>query len=818
VGCLSRLANGVGSVLVLVLCAALVLGAVGCGTTGGGAGTDEGAGDAVEEHPEAPGAGPAEGEGSEAQEVAETEGGETPAGGASEGYEEPGDDVEQADSGGGEAPPSVEGPDADWNVPVEDPWANARARPADVVEEEGRLKVLPLGHSPVFFDEPAGYTAVQVDAACEPYSVEPDLSNVENGESFSELSKEQREFLARNLFVAAKSRDEQLFYVYERNVYKEIPSFYTTDLFLQLYHLIYDYTLRDAEILFMKPVLEELTLDMLGRSLEQHATAREPLVRTAAVKNAAYFATAARLLGIEEKSIPELPEEARRLADREVTLVLAHEGRKPSALFPYQLDYTQFIPRGHYTRTPSFERYFRAMMWYGLVPFPSWRDGDGGPIVAEEQLVQAMLMARAIEDPAIASKWETVYEPTVFYVGKTDDLSVMDARRMMESIWGESPDIDSLADVEKLERLVAEMEKPENQPRIQQVLVGIPTGVQFRFMGQRYIPDSEILQELSCWPHRPLPKGLDVPGVLGSARAEELLFELYEEPKAWPDYAVEFPRLREQFSEIPEETWRSNLYYGWLWALQPLIDEEPEGAPSFTRAGRWEDKQLETYLGSWSELRHDTILYAKAMCAECGDEWKVLPQYVEPEPEFYNRLAWLANRTGYGLAKRGLLHDDTALVLDGFVDLLEFARDIAVKELTGTAVTEDELRRLQHLGAEVEYLSIRTVGPYGHWGNLLSDADRHMAVIADIGTSGGDCLEVGVGPAKHVYVVFPFEGRLYIGRGAMFAYYEFTWLITDRLTDEAWREMLESGDAPEQQEWIRSYTIGDPLDFDWPSD
>ncbi|NBD34520.1 MAG: DUF3160 domain-containing protein, partial [Chloroflexi bacterium] len=30
----------------------------------------------------------------------------------------------------------------------------------------------------------------------------------------------------------------------------------------------------------------------------------------------------------------------------------------------------------------------------------------------------------------------------------------------------------------------------------------------------------------------------------------------------------------------------------------------------------------------------------------------------------------------------------------------------------------------------------------------------------------------------------------------VFSYYEFPWAISDRLTDEAWRQMLEEGNAP----------------------
>lgn len=697
----------------------------------------------------------------------------------------------------------------------EDPYTayvGAWTRPAKVTAESGGYRItLPEGQG-VFFSQDPGYAPVAVRPAVVPYTVKPDLSNLANLQSFAGLSPEQRRYLAENMFVAAQSQDEQLFFVYDANKYRQVPSFYTTDVFLQLYHLIYDFALRDMELLFLKPAAEELTVAMLQRSVQDYAAAKDPLVKAASCKNAAYFATAAALLGVPPASLPGLPGDARALADRETALVMAHAGRLPSALFPWQLDYTQFIPRGHYTRTPELESYFRAMMWYGLAPFPARCLKDGQEVRADEQLVQALLMARATADAGVGALWEKIYEPTVFFVGKTDDLSMPEARRMMAAIWGSSPQLDALADGASLDRLVAEMEKPENQPRIKQVLEGIPTSVQFRFMGQRYLPDSEILQELSSWPQRPLPKGLDVPGVLGSARAENLLFDLYREPDAWPDYAVKFPRLQQQFAALPGETWRSNLYHGWLWALGPLVAEKPAGAPAFMRSAAWPAKALETYLGSWSELRHDTLLYGKAMAAEAGDGWEITPQYVEPEPEFFNRLTWLVNQTGCGLAARGLLTEKTASVLAGFRDELVFVRDVAERELTAGKLSEDELNHLRDLGGVIERLSISTIGPYGHWGNLLSDVEKHMAVIADVGTSGGTCLEVGVGPAKHIYVVFPFDGKLYIGRGAMFAYHEFQWPITDRLTDEAWQGMVKAGKAPEQQEWIRAYTIGQPVE------
>ena len=45
-----------------------------------------------------------------------------------------------------------------------------------------------------------------------------------------------------------------------------------------------------------------------------------------------------------------------------------------------------------------------------------------------------------------------------------------------------------------------------------------------------------------------------------------------------------------------------------------------KGYPSFMRNEAWTDKSLNTSLGSWAELRHDTILYAKQSGIECGGD------------------------------------------------------------------------------------------------------------------------------------------------------------------------------------------------------
>ncbi len=84
-----------------------------------------------------------------------------------------------------------------------------------------------------------------------------------------------------------------------------------------------------------------------------------------------------------------------------------------------------------------------------------------------------------------------------------------------------------------------------------------------------------------------------------------------------------------------------------------------------------------------------------------------------------------------------------------------------------------------------------------------------MAVVADISTDAahGTVLEEAVGHANVIYAVFPARGKLWIGRGAIFTYYEFQHPMSDRLTDDAWKKMLGTKKSPGQPEWIKSFQI-----------
>lgn len=661
------------------------------------------------------------------------------------------------------------------------------------------------------------YAPTQCEKTVKAYRVNPDLSNIANLKQFGSFSAGEKRFLSQNAFAVSPTAEEQLFYLYEKNSYLEIPSFVTADSVLQVYHIFYDYSLRNLESKNLIRTVDALTDSMLKKSVRICNGIKNPAVRSAALKNVAYFGTAA--LGLKKALPADMPAEAKTLAEKEYALIQAKAGFVSSAIFPFQLDYSQFEPRGHYTRNDDFKRYYIAMTWYGQAPFPLYRDKEQ-KVRNVEQTLQALLVAYALfaenggtQDVA---DWEKIYEPTSFYVGNSDDLTVYDYRDLLRDVYGDRPDLERLNDEARLDALYGEAKKlPEPRIAAKYTDADVPVGKQLRFMGQRYLADSEMLQELVEPIQRPIPSGLDVMGVLGSDRARAI--QLGKKENAWSGYPGRLAEVREQFSKLPESAWRSNLYYGWLWTLKGLIQPYGNGYPSFMTNQAWTDKSLSTALGSWSELRHDTILYGKQSGAEKGggEEPKVLG-YVEPAVEVYDRLLWLTEYSRRNLAARGLLSGDENAGIKAsaeyFEDLLKFLRDCSVKELKGETLTDDEYARIYDYGENMEEMTASLATDGLRWFEIQSETDKNMALIADFHTVApnrfdkGGYLEAGVGPAHEIYVAVPIGGKLYLTRGAVFSYYEFE--SDSRLTDEGWQAALKNGAAPAQPSWTGSFISG----------
>jgi hypothetical protein len=663
---------------------------------------------------------------------------------------------------------------------------------------------------------------------------EPIAADLSNVRVAFVLSQAQQERLARDGLVVSPGAEKEFFTVYEKARYANEPIFVTSDSLLHVYHLLFDKVLRTAEVQYLIPLLHDLNAALLERTQANYQLLQNTAWEDAAGRTVAFVGVASKLL---DPNV-QVPDYTADLVEAELALIDGAAGIQPSPLFPgleFGEDYTQYIPRGHYTKSEALKAYFRSMMWYGRMTFRlKSQNPEAGRAETRAALllVQALRTAQASGRPALEA-WADLYNPTVFFVGRSDDLTVLQYGEVMDSVYGSSFTVADLTDEALLDRFIQEAEKLP-PPRILGMVIADTDDEEeatkgLRFMGQRFVPDAFIFRQLiyrnvGTRDHRRgLPMGLDLLAAMGSERAYQILDELGE--TAYEKYPQQMDKVRKWVSSLSVEEWTETLYNSWLFAFQPLLEVPGEGHPAFMRSSAWVDKQLHTVLGSWAELKHDTILYAKQVYAEMGagpmPPEPVPPRgYVEPVPHFYARLAALTAMTRQGLGERGLLDEQDDHSLQRLEELVLAFQTMAEKELRGEPLTKEEYDLIRFYGGELEHLTMAAADTEGEPGaSSYMDEEPQAAVIADVATDPDPdsdgvpnpvVLEEAVGRVDEIHVVVPVveaDGAVYlqVAKGGVFSYYEFAWPADDRLTDEKWRLMLDEGQTPPRPVWIGSF-------------
>jgi hypothetical protein len=643
------------------------------------------------------------------------------------------------------------------------------------------------------------------------------VNNILNIFQYPQFTPEEIKLLGRNGFVTLPTKYNQLFHIYENNDYLGIPSFITVDSVLQLYHLFFDMTLRHLEQQYLSDVLATLLCQVIEQTKQIYREAEDEAIKNAALHNWAYFSIPYYFL---KGGKVNLEDDIKDLAFAEIELCQAHRGWDDSPLLRRKFDYSQFIPRGHYTRNEVLKQYFLAMLWLGLAGIDIKDDSQ----ILQGLMTTCLLYTKSFDGRRLIEFWDDVYQPTVFYVGLSDDLGPVEFKEAMDRVFGEDLCIIDFSDSQKLAQIRGLLtETFATKTKITGHGEWGEQGPQFRFMGQRFIPDSHIFQRLTIIDRRRnyfryFPNGLDVIAVFGSKKAKTLMLtELTATWEQWPEYPQEFERVIAEYKNLSKAQWTQNLYYYWLWCLKALINLKETGPlPFFMKTEGWERKSLNTALGSWAELRHDTILYAKqSYAAECGngdeelDVWIPEPPkgYVEPNVEFYQRLLSLLEFTRKELSARKMIDSRMISLFTRFAELVEFLLNVSEKELDNTPLTLQEYEQIQKMGALLDNLTLAvlTEGTSVTSWMEIEGPDKNMPVIADVHTADTEVLEVGVGKAHEMYVIVEIDGRLKLTRGAIFSYYEFPWPIDDRLTDQKWQELLEVGKEPALPAWSNTY-------------
>ena len=635
------------------------------------------------------------------------------------------------------------------------------------------------------------------------YMLPLDLGSVLNFNDVSSrlrLGSEAIEKLKSNGFIVIDSSFSDLLDIYTYIHDLGIPIYISSDSILFIYHTFFNQLLIDLEQNRFYPLLELLLKSLIDENLKIiDSLTPNTLVREAAERDIAYLSIAYKLLNPSYT----VPERVSGIVGMELELIdRAEDEEAQSPIFIYNEDYTQYKPRGHYTVNDTLRRYFKAMMWLSRMRFEAYDPFN--PKLARIQTAQALILTYLMltaKTPggSVLSIWEKIYVPTAFIVGKSDDLTFYDYIEKAMKVYGLNFNLNMINDEEKLSKFQDEVVKLDKSRIVNVPIYPVERSrmVGLRFMGQRFIIDGYIHQSL-CYPNisRFMVKGMDIMAALGSERAERYL---EDEKVKYRGYSEKLEEIKKFIGNLTGGEWTETLYMNWLYTIRAVLNPAPEGYSSYMRNEAWLDKSLNTALASWAQLRHDTILYAKQPYAAKVSLPLKPPHYgyVEPNPLLYSRLKNTVDATLTGLRNLNLIDEVYEGKLGKLSQILKLLIKISIKELSGGRISEDE----EHLITSY-HNQIR---------NLLTDfveMVRDSRIISDVFTdpNGNMVLEVGTGYFDIIVVAYIAENsKMYLAAGSAMSYYEFTWPQKNRLTDEEWREMVKSKEAPPQPEWVYSF-------------
>ncbi len=616
---------------------------------------------------------------------------------------------------------------------------------------------------------------------------------------------------------------------YYSKVYgNDLPVFVTTDSMLHLFHVVFDCSMRILENQTFYPMILGLTQFAFNTAKNDYAgIPHDGSVKYWAVRNSTvYFAVALSLLTNETVVLP--PELSGDVAFYLGNIYASNLQFVPAGMWvlpvsPYGVDvaydFTQFKVRGHYVGDAQLERYFRALMWYGQYPIYVPRNDEhyAWNVVHIDEAAIVHIRDIIRSSSKYYNDWQLLYNVTSALIGESDSINLLNLEVALHKVFGNSDKyLDHVATESGLSALKQELSKPEYEQRIlSQALVSetpfavLPRyPIVFQFMGQRFVPDSYMFQML-CWDkvglnsnkeRRILPKGLDVFAVLGSERADQLLMPDF----GYENFTDNLAALKQDFGSLSEEEWASSSYMAWIHALESLVNVTYGSSyPAFMRTSAWQDEKLNTALGSWAQLRHDTILYAKQTYVP-PTSCSYPEAFVEPNPTFYARMQKLSEQTinAVNLLSPSVVPNIVNSSLQTLKDASQKFEAISTKELNNEPLTQQEIDFVKQLvwmcgsGGPIGWY-VGTIHAVAETANAISILEA--PVIADVATfPPGDIqyppqiLHVGVGKVNALVVLFPkTDGTLVAAVGPVFTYYEFGLVGTTRLNDEEWKQMLK---------------------------
>jgi hypothetical protein len=673
----------------------------------------------------------------------------------------------------------------------------------------------------------------------------------------------------------------------------DLPVFITTDAILQAWHRTFDSMLKELEELALVNQVDRMLAGMAGQLSTTWSQFGEGPMRNS-ILDADFFITVARSL-LAGSPLPSVLGQDARVAD--ILQDIAQLQMKDVNLFGScrVMDFSQFRPRGHYEGSEMLSRYFKAVMWLGRTDLPlaggPFDRGCGVAYATLRELGGAVTLWYLLDRSGQFATWQQYDRAVQAYVGWVDSATFGQLGQLLKAAG-----IQSLADIPNTNVLAG----------FQSNILSGAIGVQnirsdfflstlangqlqlpqsFTVLGQRFTPDSWVFSQTVfdsvLWNGnavgRRVPSALDVVfAVLGNnqvvpdlvarmtnfnARSSTNHAERFRD--GFP-YQHNLAAVRAVIDAQYPDAWNSTLYMEWLACLRELSAPTTDRRyPESLRTRAWAMKNVNTQLASWTQLRHNTVLYVKQSYTG-GGICEYPAGYVEPNVSFWARLRQTALHAAEVIG--GM--DDFPPNSDGstssarnrqvqhlrsFADVVGQLEALAAKEMAQEPFSTEEEQFIKNLiqinfaaqgSGSVRvysgwypglfYQSLANLGLGTTGFHMTAGSDMLDAIVVDVHTDVpcGDCdgepgsvLHEGIGLVNLLMVAVDNGNDRAVYAGPVLSHFEFE--VTGeprRLTDSEWRSLrgydwwpLPPADVPASRlegiappEWTRSYLVPRP--------
>jgi hypothetical protein len=694
------------------------------------------------------------------------------------------------------------------------------------------------------------------------FNTEPSKSPKRWGYDFR-VNKDELDAFKKNGFVVSERMGAGSFAEqYYRIFIRDLPVFITSDSLLHAWHRSYDAMLEELEETYLSQSLDEILAamaDQVGDAKKAYGDG----VLSESLKDADYFLAVARSLLKGEAVKTQLDQEervARTLQACEKLQLQRFElfGRERV------MDYSQFKVRGHYENSELLKRYFKAMMWCGRTDMRVAGGKDenltssspremGGAVVLNDLLKRAKKF----------EQWSQFDRLIQTFVGRTDSMTFAQLDAVLTKGGIKSPaDVKDLATLKALQDEILKGKIGLQHIRSDYV-ISSPFGLDkaelprsFTFLGQKFVIDSWVTAKIVAddvfWDRekvqRRIPSALDVGfAAFGNdSTVPDLIGRMTDKSgrqfRDGLNYQHNLAAVRHIVDAQDKGMWDENLYMNWLAVLRelskPTTDEK---MPEVMRTQAWASKTLNTQLASWTQLRHDTILYVKQSYT-AGASCEYPAGFVEPVVSFWDRFEKMATRAADLIEKtpfpdravtkdvksRGqVIRKETIKLADVQKRQAEFFRNfgkqlgqlksIAAKQLEQKPLTDEETKVLRdvvqiHRGSGIVryngwYPKLFYKGPLdsGKWDALV--ADVHTDVPAPILGDPGCVLTQGIGNIDLMLIAIDNGKDRMVYAGPLLSHYEFEMPGMTRKADSEWKKELTDGKLPTRPEWTKRYLV-----------